>query len=218
MKHRVTLAKWLIAGITLAALIFSANSVLPAIGQRFQSNDVPPDVPVGVLENAIEFSNLTGDLVDVPDGQTEGGTEGSIELSTNVQVIGAADFKNDGVLPDGFFFSFFSGILRSKGEVVCMAAPVDPPDGSEIYQFWATVSDNDPNANIFLRLFAVDNYGETVTDMAYLVSADSPNLQQLSDLTIVQPIVVYPAYSYFIGTCLSGTSINLISARVWWNP
>jgi hypothetical protein len=245
MKHLLGNLKWFVSGFALLALIIGAITVLPAIGQGSTTNDYRSDGSAEDVARVEGPSNLSNDLADaasqqrtessqelafspanagttnladVPDGQTEGGVEEGIELATNVQVIGAADFINDGIAPDGFFFSFWDGSLLADSPSTCMAAPVNPPDASSIYQFWATVYDNDTNNDIWLSLLRMDNYSNSVDEMASLSSGDSVNLQQLSDSSIDFPLVAYPDYSYFIGTCTHGSTIKLISARVWWTP
>jgi hypothetical protein len=245
MKNFLANLKWFAAGFLLVALVVGALSVLPAIGQGSVTNERESTSSAEVSSPSDDPSNLTTDadittasesrtengqelgvpsegvgttnVTDVSDGQTEVGVEEGIELESNVLVFSPSEFSNDGNTPNNFFLSFWDGQLQGSIQTPCFAVPVNAPNGHSIYQFWATVYDN-TSGNVWMNLYRANNYTGVVDVMAILSSGDSVNLQQLSDASIDFPLVTYPDYSYFIGTCIQGADIYIKSARVWFTP
>lgn len=136
----------------------------------------------------------------------------------HVLVIPAAEFRSDGYVPNGGFFSFWGGYWMGDGtDTPCFMAPVYLPRVARIYQVWATTYDNDDIADLWLRLYRVDNYNGNVLVIADLFSSGaSTSLVSLYD-TSVSEEVSYPYYSYYLGTCLTSASHRIYNVRVWYS-
>lgn len=139
--------------------------------------------------------------------------------TTHVLVIPAAEFRHDGNKPDKGFFSFLGGYWRGEASpnIPCFMAPVYIPRVANISEVWASVYDNDGEADFWINLYRVDNYSGAVTSMATLNSSgSSSSLKSIYDLSIQGGTVSYPQYSYYLGTCLESSSHRLYSVRVWY--
>jgi hypothetical protein len=180
-----------------------------------------PDHETPVMTNEQEGTSLPeeGGGMLAADMQAEAA---NINATTPVLVIPGADFRSDGVDPDGFFFSFFGGYLVGEDDVAsntCLMAPVYLPDGVTISDYYATIVDNSTTLKIWLGLYRLDNYTGEVVQIGYAeTTADyaSPNLVTIYDYTISDPLVTYPSFSYYVGTCIEDSDIHLYSVRIYY--
>jgi hypothetical protein len=134
-------------------------------------------------------------------------------------MVPAADFRSDGFDPASIWFSFWGGYMRGGNLNTCMMAPAYLPNGATVYDIYASVVDNDAYANVWIDLFRVDNYDGTVVVMAQMWTDDAyaaPDIVSLEDYPIDYPLVEYPTYSYYLGACMSSSSIELFSVRLWY--
>jgi hypothetical protein len=136
-------------------------------------------------------------------------------------VIPAADFTNDGNTPSGFFFPFVGGYLESDGVIhTCHMAAAYVPDGATIDSIYASVVDNDATKHLYFRLYRVDNFSGTVTQMAEMITTDaaaSPDIVILDGGAITSPNVIYPDYSYYVGGCVDSTQTRIFSVRIYYH-
>lgn len=202
--------------------------VADALGQT--SNEDPqiaiqgyqPDQDTPEMTNEQEGAFLPEEGQGVLAADVQAELEG-INATSSSYVLPVADFRSDGGNPDGFFFSFLGGNIYGKDEVIvgtCLMAPVYLPDGVTITGLYATVVDNDPSVQIWLRLYRLDNYSGGVVQVA---SAETPvefassSMVYIFDDTISNPDVTYPTYSYYVGTCINDSDIHLYSVRIYYN-
>jgi hypothetical protein len=145
--------------------------------------------------------------------------ESAAIASSSPLVIPAADFRSDGFDPDSPFFSFYGGYQAGGNINTCLMAPAYLPNGATVYDIYASIVDNDAAANIWINLFRVDNYDGSVDVMAQMWTEDayaSSSIISLEDYPIDNPLVEYPTYSYYVGGCMTSSSINLYSVRIWY--
>jgi hypothetical protein len=138
-------------------------------------------------------------------------------------VIPAAAFSSDGFDPDNYRFWFSTGAVEGRdspptGNPPCLKAPVYLPNWAEVYQFWASIYDNDISYNVPVLLRRVSNYDglASVTMASVSSSGSSTTIQSVGDYTIDSPIIYYPDYSYYATVCLNGSDTKLYSARIWY--
>jgi hypothetical protein len=99
----------------------------------------------------------------------------------------------------------------------CVEAPINLTDGVTITDFYASVYDNDPLFSADVSLWRVDNITGPVTTMASVgtsVPGAVDAIQVLQTSSIVEPVVLYPEYSYYATICLRSTGIRLYSLRL----
>ncbi len=208
----------LVNAIVADALGQSSNGEPQAAIQSDEPDQESPEMTNEQDQGA--FPPEEGEGVFVVDMQAE--LEGINALSS-VYVLPVADFRSDGNDPDGFFYSFMNGNLSGKSDATnntCLMAPIYLPHGATITDVWATVVDNSPSLHIWLRLFRLDNYSGEVVEVAYMATTagfSETYLTSISDVTITNPNVSYPTYSYYIGGCIPGTAIKLYSVRIYYN-
>jgi hypothetical protein len=130
----------------------------------------------------------------------------------------AAAFTADGSNPDSMFFPFGGGYFSGNADAYgCMVAAAYLPQGAEITDMFASVYDDDATSNLSVTLRRVDNFaGGTVTMADATTSGQFAGVQVINDFTIVEPIVVYPDYSYYVTTCVLSGSIRLYSVRLYY--
>lgn len=146
----------------------------------------------------------------------QSGPESNPAVYDSPLVIPAADFRSDGLNPDGYYFLFSRGSIEGDTAFPCMMAPAYLPEGAEVFEMWASVIDNAAN-NITVILRRVDNYNGNMDIMASTSSSGtSTSITSISDLTIDFPLVEYPTYSYYVTTCVPDT-VELYSVRLWYN-
>ena len=150
-----------------------------------------------------------------PDG---GGFSGGSPL-----IIPAAAFSSDGFDPANYNFWFATGAVEGvdsppTGYAPCLKAPVYLPLWAKVYQFWASVYDNDAGYNVGVSLRRVSNYdGSSAVIMATVSSTGaSTNIQSVGDYSIDSPIIYYPDYSYYVTMCLNRSNTKLYSVRIWY--
>ena len=149
-------------------------------------------------------------------------TEGQRHVDTvpgSPLIIPGADFRSDGFDPPSMWFSFWGGYLQGGNINTCMMAPAYLPNGATVYDIYASVVDNDASANVWINLYRVDNYDGSVDVMAQMATTDAyaaPDIISLEDYPIDYPLVEYPTYSYYVGTCMSSSSIRSYSVRLWY--
>jgi hypothetical protein len=137
-------------------------------------------------------------------------------------VIPAAGFSSDGIDPGNYIFWFANGAVEGvdsppTGYAPCLKAPVYLPQWAEVYQFWASIYDNDASYNVGVSLRRVDNYSGVSTIMASVNSSGaSTDMQSVGDYSIDEDTIYYPDYSYYATVCLNGSATKLYSVRVWY--
>jgi hypothetical protein len=191
-------------------------------GSIARSSELRSDDPQG--RNLIPAAQIPAGGNNSGGGQASSTEAGGIEGVGNLERVGralvipSADFRSDGYVPQGPFFSFYGGYWVGYSSSTCLMAPLYPPNGTEIYQLWSTIYDNDPTYQIWMSLFRVDNYGGIVDIMASIASGEPyahDGWTQIYDTSVDFPIVVLPQYSYYLGMCNESTSTLLLSTRVW---
>jgi hypothetical protein len=149
------------------------------------------------------------------------GTEGQqrVDVPGSPLVIPSADFRSDGYDPSSMFFSFWGGYIQGGNLNTCMMAPAYLPNGATVYDVYPSIVDYAASAYLWINLFRVDNYDGSVEVMAQMWTDDayaSPDIISLEDYPIDYPVVEYPTYSYYVGTCLRSSSVELYSVRLWY--
>jgi hypothetical protein len=132
-------------------------------------------------------------------------------------VIPAAAFSSDGYDPDSIFFSFWSGYMRGGNTNTCFKAPVYIPMHATMVDMWTSVYDNDPSADIWIRLYRVDNYSGVVDELAYVSTQSAADYIQTPWDWIDYHYVQYPDYSYYVGVCAESALTRLYSVRIYYN-
>lgn len=134
-------------------------------------------------------------------------------------VIPAAEFRNDGQAPNGYYFPPLIGYIRPQlGTLLLyLMAPAYLPQSATVTQLSVTFYDNGGTSRPWLKLYRVDKDFGIVDEMAMVTtSATSSNVQHISDLTINHPLVVYPNFSYYVGAQLHDSSQRLYSVRIYY--
>ncbi len=135
-------------------------------------------------------------------------------------VIPAADFRNDGGSPNGYYFPFTGGYIESQLGTVFMMAPAYLPQGATVTQMSVTFYDN-PLVLVsrpWVALYRADNFSGVVDTMGSVTTtATSTSNQTISDTTILFPIVAYPTYSYYVGTGLFNSAQRIYSVRLYYS-
>jgi hypothetical protein len=137
--------------------------------------------------------------------------------STSPLVIPGAAFSSDGYDPPSMFFSFWGGYLQGGSINTCTKAPVYLPKGAKLIDMWTSVYDNDAAASMWIRLYRVDTYTGVVDVMAYVATSGAADYIQTPWDWIEYPMVQYPQYSYYVGTCLESAATRLYSVRIYYN-
>jgi len=153
--------------------------------------------------------------------KAEGAPPRGIALASGdsaVLVIPAAAFSSDGFDANSFFFTFAGGYMYGTDvHHGCVKAPVYLPKMARVYEVWASVYDNDSTYDFVIDLRRLDNFTGATTSMANLTTSGvSTYVQTPYDLTIINPLVLYPDYSYYVTTCLQSTNMRLYSVRIWY--
>lgn len=155
-------------------------------------------------------------LLRAPSQQMTPEEESAPDGFTSPTVVSAADFRNDGGSVGSQSF-LFSGGYMSGGTGGCFMAPVYVPGDATITQLSGTVYDDDAASNVAVVLFRVQNYYGVVTPLGGISSAGHPlGLLNLSDTSIVEPLVTYPHHSYYLATCLDNPDQRIYSFRIYW--
>ena len=139
---------------------------------------------------------------------------------TSPLVIPAAAFSDDGFWPDSFFFTFGGGYVMGDdgANYGCLKAPAYLPNGVTVTDIYATVYDNDATYEAYVDLWRVDNFSGGTDLMAEPSSSGTfGDIQVILDSTIDVPLIVYPAYSYYVTTCLQASQTALYSVRIYYD-
>jgi len=133
-----------------------------------------------------------------------------------VLMIPAAAFSVSGFDPDGHEFWGGSGYYRGTDTTTgCIKAAVYLPQYAKVTSVSATVYDNADPHDIQIHLNRVDKDTGTKLTMAELeTTAQSTSLLFPSDTSIVAPVVLFPQYIYYVGTCLNSGSLRLYGVRI----
>ena len=214
------------AGTNNAAMAVAAPSALRSDDPRGR-NEVPlADFKVsGSNETATEsLESSSGGIVSA---EVEAERHSSIQGPTlagpsSPLVIPGADFRSDGLFPENIFFSFAGGYLRGDSVNIndCVMAPAYLPNGVTVSDIYASVYDNDVNYRIFVNLYRVDNYAGSVDLMASMATTPPGALdaiQVISDYPVDFPLVSYPSFSYYVGSCVESSAIRLYSVRIYYH-
>ncbi|HOH30256.1 MAG TPA: hypothetical protein PLC40_11310 [Candidatus Hydrogenedentes bacterium] len=179
-----------------------------------------PDPETPVMTNSPDPLADGGSMFAV-DMQTE--LDNHINYNYGVFVIPGADFRSDGYDPDGFFFNFDGGFIRGNdGYGNCLMAPVYLPQAATIEDIYATVVDNDSSDSVWIGFYRLDNYSGSVVILTSLSTSTeyaNPGLGIIysDDVPGEYAYVIYPDYSYYLGTCFNSSNIELYSLRVYYH-
>lgn len=235
---------WRMASIVALSLLVVALVVLPALGLGQGGQDpnsavvaeegtplgrtddplgrvqipvaaqVPPDSNAGTAGAAAADGLVVGDEAAALEQEILG-----IQSYSSPLVIPGADFASDGLNPDSYFFWFGGGRIEGGESSTCLMAPAHLPGGVTVGSMFVSYIDNDPAQYLFVRLYRVNNYDGTVNQMADVTTTDaaaSTSLLTGGDSAIDFPLVSYPSYSYYVGTCLPSSSLQLYSVRLYY--
>ncbi|MCD4750174.1 MAG: hypothetical protein K8R59_12455 [Thermoanaerobaculales bacterium] len=133
-----------------------------------------------------------------------------------VLMIPASAFSVSGFDPDGHEFWAASGYYRGTATTTgCIKAAVYLPQYARVTSVSATVYDNADPHDILIHLNRVDKDTGTKVTMAELeTTAQSGSLLFPSDTSIVVPVILFPQYIYYVGTCLNSSSLRLYGVRI----
>jgi hypothetical protein len=132
-------------------------------------------------------------------------------------VIPAAAFSSDGFDPGSMFFTFWNGYLQGGNINTCFKAPVYLPLHATMIDMWTSLYDNDPSADIWVRLYRVDNYTGLVDVLAEAATQNMADYIQTPWDSIDYHHVQYPQYSYYVGGCAESDLTRLYSVRIYYN-
>jgi hypothetical protein len=224
MNNKSTLT-WFVRGFALAVLFLLVATMVarPLLGWAQSGNgEMPNDSEqeggtISLVDNGGSNPNweamVPGDAspaIPEPGGAMPAAAEYASPL-----IIPAADFSSDGVDPDGFSFDFAGGYVNGDG-TACLKAPAYLPDGASVASVYASLYDNAPG-NVMVILRRVDNVSGVSDVMASFGTAiDSTTIQQMGDDSINEPDVVYPAFAYYVTTCLNYPDHRLYSVRIYY--
>lgn len=131
-------------------------------------------------------------------------------------VIPAAAFSSDGDAEGTYYFWFSGGYVSGTGTYGCIKAPAYLPNGATVTEVYASVYDNDGTDNLWIDLMRVNRLdGVTDTMASPATSGSSTDIQQISDTSIVEPLIDYPNYAYYVTTCLP-SDMRLYSVRIYF--
>jgi len=185
------------AGRKSTILLFLAAAIVTGLG-------IAPLLAYG--------SERWGLLARDPDGSLAAEPAGP---GLSLLVIPAAAFSSDGGFPGGFFFDFETGYLQGDG-FGCLKAPVYLPHGAAVDSVYASLYDN-ASGIVTVDLKRVDVVSGAVHTMATLGTAsDSASIQSVGDDTVGYPEVSYPAYAYFLTTCLTSADHRVYAVRIYY--
>ncbi len=158
-------------------------------------------------------------ILDGPEAEMEGTSR---LTDPGVLVIPGADFRSDGYDPDGFFFWFGGGYFQNKATNpgVCLMAPAYLPHGATINSFFATAYDNTATGFITMGLYRLDNYSGSVSQIGYIsttMSYVNSNIFTIGDSTILNPVVSFPDYSYYVGGCVTESANRIYNLRIYYD-
>ena len=135
-------------------------------------------------------------------------------------VIPAAAFSSKGNDASSAYFSVPTGYWRGNSlPGGCLQAGVYLPQGALITSIYASMYDNDPAATVSVTLTRTSNTEiHQYSDIATLAtSSNSTDMQTAGDTSIDHPVVDYPAYTYWVSTCLASVDTRLYSVRVYFD-
>lgn len=138
---------------------------------------------------------------------------------TSPLVISAADFRSDGLAPEGYMFWFSTGAIYGEGvSQTCLMAPAYLPNGATVTDMFISAYDNNASYDVNVSLWRVDNYAGTGAQVmaSIITSAASTAIQTPGTSSITYPEVSYPTHSYFVTTCLSQNDVRLYSVRIYY--
>jgi hypothetical protein len=135
--------------------------------------------------------------------------------NTNVLVIPAADFNNDGGDPSCYYFLFPGGYVNGS-DPCYMMAPVNLPDGAVMSQMFISYYDNDEDYNLDVKLYRVSNYSGAVDLLAQFTSSSASEYVRSGYEELTTNTTVSFTYSYYIGMEIPSFYTRLYSVRIWY--
>lgn len=222
MKQGRRVAGFVVRTLATAVFVIVIGSVAAAEGPRV-TDDPQGRVFIPLEESLDPVGNVAveGGSYD-PESSLEATAREKVlqtESASSPLVIPAAAFTADGSNPDSMFFPFGGGYFSGDSENYgCMVAPAYLPQGAEITDMYVSVYDDDSAFDISVNLRKVDNFngGAAVSMASASTSGQFAGIQTISDYTIVEPVVLYPDYSYYVTTCVLSGSIRLYSVRLYY--
>jgi hypothetical protein len=145
----------------------------------------------------------------------------AVQLQASPLMIPAADFRDDGFVPDSQRFYFHLGYQQGVTAPAygCMMAPAYLPNEVHLTELFASVWDNDanPDEDVEIKLWRVNNFDGAVDEMAQAsTSGAQQGIVVINDITIDFPDTLYPDYSYYVTTCLTSPDLRLYSVRLYY--
>ncbi len=134
-------------------------------------------------------------------------------------VIPAAAFSTKGNNAESHNFVWFAGFV--KGTALsggCIQAPVYLPRWARVSEMWTSFIDADGSNDAIVTLTRRSNstLGD-VDDMASAsTSGSATTVRTFHDITISDPLVMLPDYSYYVTTCLASENLKLYSVRLYF--
>lgn len=209
--------KWFWLGFaltTILALGFLAISQAP-LGKAQEGDTTEADSNWEVLEAAENPETISGpevrELIRLAPDQFG-----------SPLVIPAADFVSDGIAPNTYVFDATRGAVRgTNSQSTCLMAPAYLPNGATITSLVMTVIDNDTINRIIVALYRANKNTGGATIVASASTTNqfaSSNPQDFASTSISNGVVDNINFSYYVTTCLPAATIQLYSARVFYNP
>jgi hypothetical protein len=215
-KHPFTLFFVLGLIIAIAGFVSTAMGQDAAKGNRGNiERSSQKDVGAITAESSTEQPDERG---AAPQAPAAGGTHIVGTCYSSPLVIPAAAFSADGFLPNSFFFDFTGGyITGTAASYGCVMAPVNLPNGATIDRICATIYDNS-SSHLQLNLWRVHYSTGATTLMATVeTTGTSTNVYTECDSSVLEPLVDYPTYAYYVTTCLADEE-RIYSIRIYYNP
>ena len=134
-------------------------------------------------------------------------------------VIPAAAFSTKGNNAESHNFIWFAGFVKGTALAGgCIQAPVYLPRWAQVYEMWVSMIDDDGSydASVILTRRSNTTLGD-VDDMALASTSGSATaVRTFSDITVNEPLVMLPDYSYYVTTCLASENLKLYSVRLYY--
>jgi hypothetical protein len=175
-------------------------------------------VVLSALVIALMFWPVSLKVASQPMGKPADAPRSPTGTESRFYNIPAAAFLQAG--EDTGYFLFSGGYLRGLTDISYFMAPVYLPNYATIDEVYVSIYDNDASAASNVNLFRVNNSTGIVELIAGTDTSEAfndPDIQILSDTTILNPQVIYPTYSYYVGINLQSSSVRLYSIRIWYD-
>ncbi len=166
----------------------------------------------------------TSPMVAASDIETERGFPDDPGVNRLFNIPGAGFNSAGHHDADVYFFSFGHGRIEGDADALhfgCIMAPATLPDGYVLYQFYASLYDNDPADYVWMDFWRLQNYTGVTEKIGRIVTtSDGSGVQSIGEKDIPAAFQEIDAlnYSYYAVTCLGNDSQGVYSARFWYRP